>query len=103
MESVKGVEPSTTAWKTVMLPLHYTDIYERGFIKRPYSHQLLLATPKGFEPSTSSVTGWRSSRLNYGAVYSREYSIPHLTERGATPGGLERSDLSLNLRHFKSA
>jgi hypothetical protein len=49
------------------------------------------------------VTGWRSSRLNYGAVYSREYSIPHLTERGATPGGLERSDLLLNLRRFKSA
>jgi hypothetical protein len=29
----------------------------------------LLATQKGLEPSTSSVTGWHSNRLNYCAVY----------------------------------
>ena len=62
-----------------------------------------VATPMGIEPTTSRVTVQCSSRLNYGAVYSREYSIPHFTERGATPGGLERSDLSLNLRRFESA
>lgn len=56
MESVKGIEPSTAAWKAAMLPLHHTDIYERGFIKRPYSHQLLLATPMGIEPTTFRVT-----------------------------------------------
>ena len=28
-----------------------------------------MATRKGLEPSTSSVTGWHSNRLNYRAVW----------------------------------
>ena len=28
-----------------------------------------MATRKGLEPSTSSVTGWHSNRLNYRAIY----------------------------------
>ena len=27
-----------------------------------------MATPMGFEPTTSSVTGWHSNHLNYGAI-----------------------------------
>ena len=27
-----------------------------------------MATRKGLEPSTSSVTGWHSNRLNYRAI-----------------------------------
>ena len=28
-----------------------------------------MATRKGLEPSTSSVAGWHSNRLNYRAIY----------------------------------
>ena len=28
-----------------------------------------MATRKGLEPSTSSVTGWHSNRLNYRAIW----------------------------------
>ena len=38
-----------------------------------------MATPNGLEPSTSSVTGWRSALLNYEAVYKSRGAVAHPT------------------------
>ena len=129
MESVKGIEPSTTAWKAVMLPLHHTDILVKhnpllhiiGISYRcnhensiPWQDYCSLSAirewrlrwglnPRPLEWQSSVLADWTTEPYNIG--FWREPLIHQnsITEKGATPGGLERSDLSLNLQRFESA
>ena len=56
-------------------PLMFDNRLERYFIHSTLTQELheisimFLATPMGFEPTTSSVTGWHSNHLNYGAIF----------------------------------
>ena len=65
----------TVALLPLTLPLIHMDCHiqpmDESYVR--YVHlctfKQTMATPTGFEPVTSSVTGWRSSLLNYGAKY----------------------------------
>ena len=57
---VNRVGAGTVSWKANPLKQYLSITY--------------LATPMGHDPTTSAVTGRRSSQLNYGAIFSRFYT-----------------------------
>ena len=47
------------------------------------SYRGIMATEKGLEPSTSSVTGWRSNQLNYSAICAFPKEIKWWEQQGS--------------------
>ena len=56
----------------VYLGIYYSRIPKRVWYSGSPS---AMATPRGLEPPTSSVTGWHSTLLNYEAIYKIDFSL----------------------------
>src|SRR5712691_8727087 len=71
LERVKGIEPSSSAWKAVALPLSYTRELERALSNRDARLRPIRLRPKtGFgrqEAGFGGQVGWLASRSAAGA------------------------------------
>jgi hypothetical protein len=76
-----GIEPTTSAWKAEVLPLNYTRILLKWWLRTESNRRhkdfqsfalptellshIKMAVRTGLEPATSCVTGRHSNQLNY--------------------------------------
>src|SRR5712691_2719123 len=71
LERVKGIEPSSSAWKAVALPLSYTRELERALSNRDARLRPIRLRPKtgfgGQEAGFGGQVGWLASRSAAGA------------------------------------
>ena len=99
MERVEGIEPSSSVWKTVALPLSYTRArytfvaVVRGNTHAGRSRPLTAAIKHKNQSDAIAVRpdgGWGWVRTNVGAS-QQIYSLPPLATRAPTLNGLDHA------------
>ena len=81
MERVKGIEPSSSAWEAVALPLSYTrPVPQKGWTHySPHGDNAFPRWVQLYRPVVRQITRWKSACFRIGAIVSSP--IPTITER----------------------
>ena len=84
--AISSYHPFTTALRITACPSGWLIRYSEISPALRSTNHKQMATPRGLEPLTSSVTGWRANHLHHGAkwiqaVTGRYYPCLNFTER----------------------